>query len=186
MKIRQALPEDASAIAPILLLAMEAIFRHFTGSDSTEKITLFLAELIAKPGNQYSYENCWVVEVNHTISGVACVYDGALLHKLRAPVATAISSTFGRVFSPENETESGEIYIDSVGVSPHFQGRGIGLKLFHFLITEYVEKQQRKLGLLVEKNNSKAKRLYLKLGFQTVGKKVLTGKTLEHLQFIPK
>jgi hypothetical protein len=45
-----------------------------------------------------------------------------------------------------------------------------------------VSKQHQTLGLLVEEGNLNAKRLYLKLGFQSAGKKVVFGKHMEHLQ----
>jgi ribosomal protein S18 acetylase RimI-like enzyme len=114
---------------------------------------------------------------------VAVVYDGCKLQELRKPVAQEIKSMFNRDFSPENETETGEYYIDSIGVSPHQQGKGLGSKLLQFLIDEYVYKRNETLGLLVDKENFNAKKLYLKLGFEIVGKKTLAGKCMEHLQF---
>jgi ribosomal protein S18 acetylase RimI-like enzyme len=76
----------------------------------------------------------------------------------------------------------GEFYIDSLGVAANQQGKGIGSKLLLFLIDEYVTINQKTLGLLVDEENPAAKKLYLKLGFKTVGKKTLVGKNLEQLQ----
>jgi ribosomal protein S18 acetylase RimI-like enzyme len=73
-----------------------------------------------------------------------------------------------------------------MAVSPHQQGKGIGSKLFDFLIGEYVYKQNETLGLLVDKDNPNAKKLYLKLGFEVVSEKTLAGKEMEHLQFKKK
>lgn len=70
-----------------------------------------------------------------------------------------------------------------MGVDPSQQGKGIRSKVFQFLIDEYVEKNNQTLGLLVDKDNPNAKKLYLKLGFEIVGEKALVGKQLEHLQF---
>jgi ribosomal protein S18 acetylase RimI-like enzyme len=116
---------------------------------------------------------------------VAVVYDGAKLHELRAPVAQAVKSMFNRDFNPEDETKAGEYYIDSIGVAPHQQGKGLGEKLLQFLIDAYVYKKNETLGLLVDKENPNAKKLYLKLGFEVVGEKILVGKNMEHLQFKP-
>jgi ribosomal protein S18 acetylase RimI-like enzyme len=55
--------------------------------------------------------------------------------------------------------------------------------MFQFLIDEYVHKRDKTLGLLVDKDNPDAKKLYLKLGFEIVGEKTLVGKNMEHLQF---
>lgn len=183
MKIRKAKPEEAPIIAPLLLLAMEDIIFHFIGENSVEKAIQFLEISIGKNTNQYSYENCWVSELNNEIVAAMCAYDGANLHKLRKPVAETIHSLFNRSFNPEDETQSGEFYLDSLGVKPDRQGEGIGSKLLRFLINEYAHKQNKTLGLLVDKDNVNAKKLYLQAGFKIVGEKTLAGKKMEHLQF---
>lgn len=185
MIIRKAKQDDYKSITPYLLLAMEDIVYEFIGEKSYEKATEFLNVMVSEKGNQYSYENCWIIEDENQIIGTACLYNGAKLHELRQPVAQYIKENFGRDFNPEDETQSGEIYIDCVGINPNQQGKGIGSKIFEFLINEYVIKQGKTLGLLVDNDNPKAEKLYLKLGFQTVGEKTLVGKTLKHLQYRP-
>lgn len=184
MKIRKARSEDSRFIVPYLLLAMEEIAYEFIGEKSYQKASDFLFEMVSKKENQYSYENCWIVESKDQIIAVACLYDGGKLHKLRKPVAAYIHQHFGKDFNPEDETQAGEIYIDCVGVNPNQQGKGIGSKIFEFLIDEYVTKQRQTLGLLVDYDNPKAEKLYLKLGFTNVGEKTLVGKTLKHMQYI--
>lgn len=181
-RIRKAQPEDAKLLAPVLILAMEEIVFRFIGINSKEKALLFLERMISQPANQYSYENIWLIEKEGKLAGAACVYDGALLEKLRQPVLDEIFSLFGRSFIPEDETQSGEIYIDSVSVSPDMQGKGIGSELFSFLIHLHVESKKETLGLLVEEENPNALKLYLKLGFQPKGEKILVGKKMIHLQ----
>ncbi|WP_276166365.1 GNAT family N-acetyltransferase [Zobellia alginiliquefaciens] len=182
MSIRLAKPEDAKPIAALMLLATKDFVFTFIGEKSISKATQFLERLISEPGNQYSYENCWILENEDGVIAVANVYDGADLHKLRAPVTALIKSWFKRDFTPEDETSSGEFYIDSLAVRPDQQGKGIGSKILRFLIHEYVTEQNGNLGLLVEKDNPNAKNLYLKTGFESIGDKILTGKVLEHLQ----
>lgn len=82
----------------------------------------------------------------------------------------------------EEETQAGEYYIDSIGVLPTQQGKGIGATLLNYVIREQVFENGRTLGLLVDKTNPRAKRLYQKLGFESVGEKNLMGISLEHLQ----
>ena len=183
MTIRKAHPKDAPAISRHILLAMDEILYHFIGENSAEQATLFLIRLISQKANQYSYENCWVVDLEHEIVATAVVYDGAKLLELREPVANEIKVRFGREFNPENETQAGEYYLDCFAVSPHQQGKGIGSKLLQFLIAEYVYKRNETLGLLVDKTNPDAKKLYVNLGFEKVGEKTLAGKEMEHLQF---
>ena len=53
------------------------------------------------------------------------------------------------------------------------------------MIDEYVHRQHKILGLLVDDDNPDAKKLYLKLGFKPAGPKILFGKQLAHLQIAP-
>lgn len=186
MLIRKANPEESNVIASHILLAMKDIIYRFMGEESTGKAIQFLDSLIQEKGNQYSYENCWVVELEKEIVAAVIVYDGAKLKELREPVAHKIKLMFDRAFDPEDETQAGEYYVDCVGVNPHQQGKGIGSKIFQFLIDEYAYKENKTLGLLVDQDNTSAKKLYLKLGFEIVGEKTFAGKNMEHLQFKKK
>jgi len=183
MLIRKAKPEESGSIASFIFLAMEDIAYAFIGERSAEKALHWLDSLVRMKANQYSYENCWVAVADEEIVAAAVVYDGGRLAELRVPVADQIREMFERDFNPENETQAGEYYIDSVGVHPDRQGEGIGSKLFKFLIDSYVHERKQTLGLLVDKDNPKAKNLYLKLGFDLVGEKTLAGKELEHMQY---
>lgn len=183
MTIRKAKFEDSKAIAPLMMLAMKDIVFQFIGENSTEKASEFLETLIHEKANQYSYENCWVMESKDQIIAVANIYDGAKLQELRMPVAETIKLRFHRDFNPEDETQAGEFYIDCIGVNPDQQGKGVGSKILQFLIDEYVHKKNKTIGLLVDNDNPNARKLYLKLGFEVMGEKTLTGKKMEHLQF---
>lgn len=180
--IRKAKVEDSGAIATYMMLAMEDIVYKFIGENSFEKAIQLIENLVSKEANQYSYENCWVVEKNKQIVAVANIYDGGNLYDLRKPVVDQINMMFNREFNPEDETQNGEYYIDCIGVHPDWQGKGLGTKLLQFLIDEYVCKKQVTIGLLVDNDNPKAKRLYLNLGFEIIGPKILAGKKMEHLQ----
>jgi ribosomal protein S18 acetylase RimI-like enzyme len=183
MLIRKAQCEESTIISSLILLAMKDIVFQFIGEGSVEKSIQLLDSLVKEKNNQYSYENCWVVEYEGEIVAAAILYDGAKLKELRKPVANKIKSMFGRDFNPEDETQAGEYYIDSVGVDPNQQGKGIGSKIFQFLIDEYVYRRKETLGLLVDKDNPNAKKLYLRLGFEVVGEKTFTGKSMERLRF---
>jgi len=182
VKIRKAVPQDANSIANLLLLAMEDIIYEFIGESDKEKAIAFLIHFAQSTGNQYSYQNCYVMVSGAEIIAAANVYDGAKLHAYRQPIADYIATRFNRELIVEDETQAGEYYIDSIGVSERFQGKGIGSEILKFLIDEHVIRRKGILGLLVDKENIKAKKLYLKLGFCTVNEMMLTGKRMEHLQ----
>ncbi|BDU26022.1 GNAT family N-acetyltransferase [Flavobacterium sp. GSB-24] len=182
MNIRKAEKSDAENIAPILLLAMEDIIYKFIAKEDYASAKDFLLHFIERENNQYSYQNCYVAEEHNEIIGTVNVYDGTDLEILRIPIIEYVRNHYNPIFDPEFETRSGEFYIDSLGIKPNHQGKGIGSKILQFLIKEYVYSKQQTLGLLVEEDNPLAKNLYLKLGFKIVGEKTLVGKRLEHLQ----
>jgi ribosomal protein S18 acetylase RimI-like enzyme len=176
MMIRKATPADANFIATYLLLAMEDIVYTFIGERNALKAKEFMLHFASRENNQYSWQNCWVVELDDQVVAAVNVYNGALLQELRQPVIEYI----GPHWNFEEETGAGEYYIDSLGVHPGYRGQGIGAKILQFLIDEY---DGETLGLLVDEDNPNAKRLYLKLGFKSVGLKDIFGKRMEHLQF---
>lgn len=182
MIIRKAEKSDSAQIAPILLLAMEDIIYKFIKKEDYAAAKDFLQYFIEKENNQYSYQNCFAAEDNNEIIGAVNIYNGSDLEALRNPIIEYVRKHFNPEFDPEFETRAGEFYIDSLGVNPKYQGKGIGSKLLLFLIDEYVQKNNQVLGLLVEEDNPLAKNLYLKIGFKAVGEKTLVGKRLEHLQ----
>ncbi|MRX68568.1 Acetyltransferase (GNAT) family protein [Flavobacterium resistens] len=186
MNIRKAKISDSEQIAPILLLAMEDIIYKFIKKEDYASAKDFLQHFIGRENNQYSFQNCFVAEENNEIIGAVNIYNGADLEALRTPIISYIRKHFNPEFDPELETKAGEFYIDSLGVNPKYQGKGIGSKILLFLIEEFVTKNNQTLGLLVEEGNPNAKKLYLNLGFQPVGEKTLVGKKLEHLQISPK
>lgn len=185
MNIRKAELEDSDDIASYLLLAMEDIVHEFIGQKNPERARDFLFHLVQQENNQYSYQNCWVAENEGQVIAALNAYDGAKLRRLRAPVTKYIKEQFSKDFNPEDETQEGEYYIDSFGVRPDQQGKGVGAQLLKYIINHYVVKNKQTVGLLVDKNNPSAKRLYLKLGFEQVGEKQLVGKQMLHLQKKP-
>ncbi len=185
LKIRKAKKHEASQVAEFLLLAMEGFVYTMIAEKNREKAIECLAYFCLQENNQYSYQNCWVVEVNGEIIAAANVYNGADLLTLREPVIHYIRENYNPVFNPGIETEAGEFYIDTFAVHPSFQGKGIGLKILEFLIEEYGVNQKTPLGLLVESDNVAANKLYTKAGFRYVQKREFLTKVLDHLQIKP-
>lgn len=92
MNIRHATPKDAKAIATHLMLAMEDIVYVFIGEQNYDKAFSFLQHFAQLPANQYSYENCLVVEEQGEVVAVVNVYYGGQLSKLRLPIKRTLKS----------------------------------------------------------------------------------------------
>ncbi|MCK0125402.1 GNAT family N-acetyltransferase [Gelidibacter sp. F2691] len=186
MIIRKAVASDATCITKYLQLAMEDILFEFIRERNPKNAETFLSHFVKNVNNQYSYQNCFVAEEDNQVIAAINIYDGAQLKQLRAPIANYIQTELKQQFNPEDETQAGEYYIDSFGVSPEHQGKGIGAKLLQHVIDTYVHQQKHTVGLLVDEDNPNAKRLYVKLGFKPVGEKLLVGKKMIHLQLNPE
>lgn len=180
--VRNAISEDAPVLAACMLLAMEAIVYGFIGRTDYEAAHRFLTHFASLPHNQYSYTNCRVaIAGDGQVVGAINLYDGAQLHALRQPIVQVIRQQYQPGFIPEAETGPGEVYIDTLGVLPGWQGQGIGRLLLQRVIQEYGE-QQQVLGLLVEADNARAARLYWSMGFRVVTEKMVFGKRMLHMQ----
>ncbi len=182
MLIRKAKKQENKEIAPLLLLAMEDIVYTFINEENREKALGFLEHFIGQENNQYSYENIWVLEMDGQIAGAIDVYDGGKLDELREPIIQYLNEKYNNEISPEDETEAGEWYLDTLGVNPNFQGKGIGSSLINYIIENISSEKNKAVGLLVDLDNPNAKRLYERLGFQKIKDKPLVGKVLEHMQ----
>jgi len=182
MIIRKAVIEDSEKITSLLMLATGEMIYKFVGERNDQKARDFLLQFVNNENNQYSFKKCYVIENEVEVLGVLLGYDGASMTELRKPVLAYIHQYLNPNLTVEDETQAGEYYIDSLGVLPNQQGKGIGARLIQHVINEQVLENGQTIGLLVDKANPRAKRLYLKLGFEVVGEKNLMGISLEHLQ----
>lgn len=145
------------------------------GRENLPKVTELFTVLAARPGTQYSYENAIVaVDSSGTRAGALIAYDGALLHKLRREFAHEANRILGWDISDEevdqwdDEADAGEIYLDSLYVVPQFRRQGIATRMIN-AAKQCFASSGKPLGLLVEPENRRAKRLYESIGFTPVG-----------------
>lgn len=182
MNIRKAVQSDSAEIAKLLLSAMEDIFYSFICEKNYQKALALLSKFTDLQNNQYSYQNCFVAEIENKIVGAINIYDGKNLLALRLPFIKYVREHFNPSFDPETETEFGEIYVDSIAVDQNYRGNGIAASLLQSIINQ--QNHNQKIGLLVESENFGARRLYEKLGFKIIGTKTLTCKELYHMQIV--
>ncbi|WAC11583.1 GNAT family N-acetyltransferase [Dyadobacter pollutisoli] len=178
--IRKATPEDADAVAPLLVQALGHIAGIFAGSENYEAATPLVKTFFERDDNQYSYINTLVFEDETGVIGSVTGYDGARLHELRQPVIDRLRE-FQPDFTPGDETEAGEYYIDCASVDPAHQGKGIGKKLITAFCELAASSGFEKVGLIVDKVNPAAKRLYEDLGFDVAGEKDFLGHRYFHM-----
>lgn len=185
IQIRDAKPEDAEAIASFIMNAMsEDCCAFFYGQDHTaEEFHRFMTSLVKVENSQYSYRNTIVAADKEKVVGALVSYDGAHLHELRTAFIDGMKSVFGKDFSQiDDETATGELYLDSLAVNPDYRKRGIASRL----LLASAEKARRlgipRVGLLVDQSNPSAEHLYRSVGFHYVEDAVWGGHKMRHLQ----
>ncbi len=180
IRVRQARREDAATIAKAVAMAIgdEAALRAYCGDDYLGVLT----EIARREGAQYSWQFALVAEVEGVVAGAVVGYDGARLAELREGTFAVIREHIGRTPTIPDETQAGEVYLDSLGVLPKFRGLGVGGELVAaFCEKAFVEGGER-VGLIVDYANPNADRLYSSLGFERVGTKLFFGHRMWHLQ----
>jgi ribosomal protein S18 acetylase RimI-like enzyme len=178
--IRSATPQDASEVAPLLVLAMGHIAGIFAKSDRYEDAIPFFKGFFEKDDNQYSYLNTLVYEEDNVVLGSVTGYDGGRLAVLRQPVLDRLRAS-DPAFTPGDETESGEFYMDCLNVRADHQGKGIGKKLIQAFCENAVRLGFKRVGLIVDKENPDAKKLYERQGFHVAGEKDFLGHRYFHM-----
>ncbi len=179
--IRETIPSDVEHVVPLIIQAMGDLAAKFAHVDDPEAINSLFQHLFKLKENQYSFENTLVYVEDETILGSINAYDGAKLAALREPFLKYLNISNSSILSSEQETESGEFYIDTVSVKPEAQGKGIGKQLILQAIKWAKELNQRYVGLLVELNNPRALKLYQNLGFRIKNEKTFMGGEYYHM-----
>lgn len=185
MRIIPATIEDAPVIGRAITLAIgEEITANLAGDlHSTEEVADLFASLAMLPDSQYSYLNTLVaVNDDNEVVGVAIAYDGALLHELRERFISAAADRLDLIFDGEivDETDSEEFYLDTLAVLPQYRRQGIAGRLIQ-ATAERAREIGKPLGLLVDKENDRARRLYESNGFCFVGERPFAGEMMDHL-----
>ncbi|KQR70244.1 GNAT family N-acetyltransferase [Pedobacter sp. Leaf176] len=182
--IRKAKPEDAEAVAPLIIQAMGELANKFSNTTDAIKTLGLFEYFFSQQNNQYSYENTLVFEENNQILGTLNAYDGGKLAELRKKFTEYISlHSDVKDFNPEEETEAGEFYFDTISVAPSAQGKGIGKQLIAAGIAWAEKTGHKNVGLLVEVENEKAFKLYQSKGFEIQNKKKFMGGLYLHMTY---
>lgn len=189
IEIREAVPADASKIAEAI---MEAVGREITldfagGPERLPLVKEVFTELAQMPDSQYSYRNTLIAETSEgEVAGVAIAYDGALLHQLREKFAEAANRILGMNLVADemaDETSDDEIYLDTLCVFEPWRRKGIASRLIDASSRKHLN-TGKPLGLLVDKDNSRARSLYIKNGFRYVDDRPFAGVMMDHMQIL--
>jgi DNA-3-methyladenine glycosylase I len=185
VEILEATKNQAAEIARLIMTAMtDDCCLYFCGEGyGLEDFLKMMTMLVEREDSQYSYRNTLVAMNADEVVGISVSYDGGQLHELRRAFIEAAKEYIGKDHSGmDDETQAGELYLDSLAVLPDYRRQGLARKLL--LATK--ERANRLglpcVGLLVDKDNPVGEALYASVGFQYVNDSQWGGHPMKHLR----
>ncbi|PWE25763.1 GNAT family N-acetyltransferase [Aliarcobacter skirrowii] len=145
--------------------AIHEVSNSLTGENEEHKILKTLENYIQMDVCRLSYNNIYTYEVNNKNVAILLAYNSNDIEKLDKPMIEHLKTKNIFLESFDKECFEDEFYIDTVSVLEDYQGQGIAKELFAFAQQKAKEQGFKKLSLLVDLENKKAKALYEKLGF---------------------
>ena len=184
IEIQEATKSQAADIARLIMIAMtDDCCLYFCGNGyGLDDFRKMMTMLVEREDSQYSYRNTLVAMDGNKVVGISVSYDGGRLHDLRRAFIKAAMEYIGKDHSGmDDETQAGELYLDSLAVLPEYRCQGIARKLL--LATK---KRANRLGLpcvglLVDKGNPVGEALYTSAGFQYLNDNQWGGHPMKHL-----
>jgi len=184
IEIREATKSQAAEIARLIMMAMtDDCCLYFCGEGyGLEDFCRMMTMLVEREDSQYSYRNTLVALDGDKVVGISVNYDGGRLHELRRAFIKAAKEHIGKDHSGmDDETQAGELYLDSLAVLTEYRRLGIARKLL--LATK--ERANRLgfpcVGILVDKDNSIGDALYASVGFRYKNENQWGGHPMKHL-----
>ena len=170
IEVREATKNQAAEIACLIMTAMtDDCCLHFCGEGyGLEDFRKMMTILVEREDSQYSYRNTLVAMDADKVVGIS--------------VSEAAKDHIGKDHSGmDDETQAGELYLDSLAVLPEYRRQGIARKLLLATKERANYLGLPCVGLLVDKDNSVGEALYTSVGFHYVNDNQWGGHPMKHL-----
>lgn len=184
IRICEATREQAPEIARLIMMAMtDECCLYFCGDGhGLEDFRRMMTLLVEREDSQYSYRNTLVAVDGYRVVGVSVSYDGGRLRELRRAFVDAARECLGMDHSDmDDETQAGELYLDSLAVLPGYRRRGIAGALLSATKERANQLRLPCLGLLVDSDNACGEALYASVGFRYAGENRWGGHSMKHM-----
>ena len=182
--ITEAEKEQAREIASLIMMAMtDECCLNFCGEGyGLADFHRMMTALVEREDSQYSYRNTLVALDGEQVVGIAVSYDGGRLHELRRPFIAMAPKCIGKDHSGINdETQAGELYLDSLAVKPQYRRHGIARRLVEATGQRAATVGLPQVGLLVDCGNEDGMAFYRSCGFGYANDNTWGGHPMQHL-----
>ena len=184
IEIKDAIKEQNAEIARLIMMAMtDECCQYFCGEGyGLNDFYQMMSHLVEREDSQYSYKNTLVAMDGQRVVGVSVSYDGSQLHELRCAFIEAAKTYIGKDHTGmDDETQAGELYLDSLAVLPEYRRQGIAQRLLIATRERAHLLHLPRVGLLVDKGNPDGEALYTKVGFVYLNDNLWGGHAMKHL-----
>ena len=182
--IKKATRDQAPEIANLIMMAMtDDCCLHFCGKGyGLEDFRKMMICLVEREDSQYSYKNTYVACDGDKVVGISVSYDGGKLCELRRTFLEFSKLYIGQDNSCiDDETQAGELYLDSLAVLPEYRRQGIAQRLIKATKERANRLNLPCVGLLVDKANPVGEALYESAGFRYLNDSHWGGHEMKHL-----
>ncbi|WP_234987940.1 GNAT family N-acetyltransferase [Carnobacterium iners] len=169
----------------IVLKDMELPILNELPEESLKKL---MQEAMLNEHYRYGYRNGIVCVRDNQLAGVCFGYKGELEPIIDQPLIKIMEELNfkTRLLFTDEETQSGEWYLDTLVTAPNFRRQGVALELLSAL-PDFVKKQgETIISLNCDQDNESAKQLYEKMGYRKVGERTIIEHRYSHMQYTIK
>ena len=184
IEIWDARKEQSADIARLIMMAMtDDCCQYFCGTGyGLADFHRMMTMLVGREDSQYSYKNTLVAMDGERLVGIAVSYDGGRLHELRQTFIQAAKEHLGKDHSGmDDETQAGELYLDSLAVVSEYRRQGIAQRLLKATKKKTDKMGLPCVGLLVDKGNPAGEAFYASVGFRYLNDSSWGGHPMKHL-----
>lgn len=183
--IRKARKEDCQQIIPLIMVIMKDMELPFLNKFGYETVSLILKDGYLTEDFRYSYTRAIVEETDGIIQGVAYGFnesEESTIDEALKNILPKYNIDMNEKMFTDKEGVPGEWYLDSISVREDQRGLGVGAKLLNALPDFAKSQGATKIGLSVDDDNPRAKKLYVREGFKEVCRTVISNHSYDHLQ----
>lgn len=183
--IRMAEKEDTKELCDLIWIVLKDMELPVLNEVPEEQMKNLMQEAMLDENYRYSYSRGIVCIRDNQIAGVSYGYKGELESIIDQPLTSRMEklNLKNSVLFTDKETQPGEWYLDTLVTAPNFRRQGVALELLT-AVPDFAKQQgETVIGLNCDKQNSSAKQLYEKMGYQKVGERVISGHQYNHMQY---